>query len=146
MSAGVGVVLLAAGCGSATPEIDAPQLSAADARTCRDLVEALPGTLLGEERIDTTGDSEYGAAWGDPAIVLTCGVDAVDLSDVPPCTVVDGVDWIVREGDGETTFTTDGYRPRVEVVVPDDYAPEASALTALRGAVTAHSVRKVPCV
>ena len=85
------VVLLVAGCGDEPPEIDAPDLSAADASACRDLVAALPDELAGQERVDVTGDTEYGAAWGDPAIVLTCGVGRPDdFTDISTCA--SGVD------------------------------------------------------
>ncbi len=129
------VVLLAAGCSDGPPEIDAPDLSAAEAATCRGFVDALPDRLAGHDRVDATGDTEYGVAWGDPAIVLTCGVDAVDLTDVPPCTVVNGVGWVVQESDGRTILTADGYRPRVQVVVPDDYEQPAGLVTGLAGLV-----------
>ncbi|GAA1163313.1 DUF3515 domain-containing protein [Nocardioides aquiterrae] len=125
------VVLLATGCSHGPPEIDAPDLSAADAATCRDFVNALPETLGGHEPAATTGDTVYGAAWGDPAIVLTCGVGPVDLTEVPPCTVVNGVGWVVQETDGRTTLTADGYRPRVRLVVPDDYEQPAGLVTGL---------------
>jgi Protein of unknown function (DUF3515) len=93
------------------------------------------------------GDTEYGAAWGDPAIVLTCGVDGVDITAAPPCTVVDGVGWVVpEEGSDETTFTADGYRPRVQVVVPDDYAPAADALTELGPLVEEHTRLEEECL
>ena len=39
-------VLLLSGCGSAPIEVDAPDLSAAEARACRDLVADLPDTEL----------------------------------------------------------------------------------------------------
>jgi hypothetical protein len=145
-------VLLATGCASGPPGIDAPELSAADARTCRDLVADLPGTLAGEQAVEVTGDTAYGAAWGDPAIVLTCGVEELDLADVPSCAEVDGVGWMVSpddlEGDRDATFTADGYRPRVRLEVPEDYLPEggAAALTELAGPVKRHLERAVRCL
>ena len=145
-------MLLASGCSSGPPEIEAPELSAADARTCRDLVADLPATLAGEEQVEATGDTEYGAAWGDPAIVLTCGVGALDLSDSPTCAEVDGVGWLVPpdqlDGDRDATFTADGYRPRVRLEVPDDYLPEggASALSELAAPVKAHLEKVEPCI
>ena len=139
------VVLLAAACSAAPPQIDAPHLPAAQARTCGELVRDLPHTLAGEQRRDdVTGDTRYGAAWGDPAIVLTCGVGAVDLSEVPPCAQVNGVGWVVPpgelSGDRDATFTADGYRPRVRLVVPKDYLPEggAAALAELAHVVKQH--------
>jgi len=79
--------------------------------------------------------------------VLTCGVDAIDISDVPPCTVVDGVGWVVPDEGGEaTTFVADGLRPRVQVVVPDDYAPEAEVLTELTEPVKRHTEIEDRCL
>jgi uncharacterized protein DUF3515 len=121
-------------------------MSDAEAQACRDLVGDLPATLLGEDPVEVEGDTAYGAAWGDPAIVLTCGVDAIDLSEAPPCIDVDGVGWVVVEEGEETTFVADGYRPRVRVVVPDDYAPEAGALTALGPVVQEHTELEDECL
>nr|WP_258562679.1 DUF3515 domain-containing protein [Nocardioides sp. MAH-18] len=130
VAGGVVVCALLSACGP--PTIETGDLTDAEDRACRDLVAALPASLAGQDSVEVEGDTEHGAAWGDPPIVLTCGVDALDISDAPPCTVVDGVGWVVPdEGGDETVFTADGYRPRVQVVVPDDYAPEAEALVAL---------------
>ncbi len=153
VSASVCAALIAlTGCSSGPPEIDTPELSAVDARTCRDLVDDLPGTLAGEEQVETTGDTAYGAAWGDPAIVLTCGVGPADLSESPPCAEVDGVGWLVPPdelaGDRDATFTADGYRPRIRLEVPDDYLPEggASALAELAEPVKQHLEKVERCL
>jgi hypothetical protein len=148
----VASALLLTACSSGPPEIDSGDLSAADARTCRELVADLPETLVGQAAVEVTGDQEYGAAWGDPPIVLTCGVGPADLTDVPGCTQVDGVGWLVppddAEGDRDATFTADGYRPRVQLVVPRDYLPEdgAAALTELAGPVKRHLERVERCL
>jgi len=139
-------MVIATGCSSGPPDIPEPDLPADQAAACRALVADLPDTLLDEQPVKVTGASDYGAAWGDPPLVLTCGVAAIDLTDAPPCMVVDGVGWVTQEGDGETVFTADGYRPRIEVVVPDDYAPEAGALTELTELVKEHTVREVRCL
>ena len=79
---------LATGCASEPPTITAPELSESDAVACRALVDALPDTLAGLKRVDVAGDSAYGAAWGDPAIVLTCGVgQPADFTDGSTCIV-----------------------------------------------------------
>jgi Protein of unknown function (DUF3515) len=133
------VALLAVRLLSGPPAIETGEMTDAEAQACRDLVADLPDTVGGQSAVEVQGDTGYGAAWGDPAIVLTCGVDGIDISDAPPCTVVDGVGWVVPdEGGDETTFTADGFRPRVRVVVPDDYAPEAEVLTELGGLVRGH--------
>ncbi|KQW53567.1 hypothetical protein ASC77_04660 [Nocardioides sp. Root1257] len=146
------LLLLATGCSSGPPDIPTPDLSSTDDAACRALVSALPDTLAGEKSVEVDGDAAYGAAWGDPAIVLTCGVGATDLDDVPKCVVADGVGWLVPtdevDGDRDATFTADGYRPRVRLEVPRDYLPEqgASALAELAPLVKAHTTKKVPCV
>ena len=126
------LLLVLAGCSSDPPEIDAPDLSAADAAACRDLVDALPDTLAGQDRVDVTGETSYGAAWGDPAIVLTCGVDEPEaFTDSSTCVQMDTTGWFVpddvllSDDDSLDVTTTEmNYRPRVELFVPGDYRPE----------------------
>jgi Protein of unknown function (DUF3515) len=126
------LALLAAGCSSDPPQIDAPDLSAADAEACRSLVDALPETLDGHARVDATGDTAYGAAWGDPAIVLTCGVGRpLDFNDSSTCVAVNSAGWYVPDeillSDDQTldvTTTEMNHRPRVQLVVPGDYRPD----------------------
>ncbi|WP_051552102.1 DUF3515 domain-containing protein [Nocardioides sp. URHA0020] len=146
------VVLLATGCSSGPPEISTPRLSAAAAQSCRDLVADLPDRLADEDSVEVAGDTAYGAAWGDPAIVLTCGVAAVDLTDLPGCTEVDGIGWLLPQdeagGDRDATFTADGYRPRVRLEVPEDYLPEqgAAALADLAPVLKRHLKLSEPCL
>jgi hypothetical protein len=40
------------------------------------------------------------AAWGQPPIVLQCGIDVPDGPTSDPCFTVDGVDWIIDNPDG----------------------------------------------
>jgi hypothetical protein len=119
------------GCSGDPVEIGAPELDAPAAQACRDLVDDLPDTLAGKGRRDVTGDTEYGAAWGDPAIVMTCGVGEPDgFTDTATCVQVDSTGWFVPdevlEGDESMDVTTTelNYRPRVELVVPGEYRPE----------------------
>ncbi|MFC6043339.1 DUF3515 domain-containing protein [Nocardioides hankookensis] len=145
-------LLLATACRSGPPDIPRPDLPKEEDAACRALVADLPATLAGEASVEVTGATAYGAAWGDPAIVLTCGVGAVDLDDVPKCVVADGVGWLVPpdevDGDRDATFTADGYSPRVQLEVPRDYLPEqgASALAELAAPIKAHTTKMVPCV
>jgi hypothetical protein len=140
-------VLLLAGCGDSPPEIHSPELSTADAQACRDFVAALPDTLAGEDSVEVTGDTEYGAAWGDPAIVLTCGVGKpADFTDSSSCIEIDDAGWYVPDQvfadmfDGDETTdvpTTElNHRPRIHVLIPGEYRPDgfpnvAGALTKL---------------
>jgi uncharacterized protein DUF3515 len=134
------------------PEIPEPDLPAQQAAACRALVDDLPATLAGETSVQVTGATAYGAAWGDPAIVLTCGVGKLDLSDLPGCTEVDGIGWLVPDdetrGDRDATFSADGYRPRVQVHVPEHYLPErgAAALAELAAPLKRHLKLSEPCL
>jgi Protein of unknown function (DUF3515) len=146
------VLLLATGCSSGPPDIARPALPDRQDAACRALVADLPETLAGERSTEVAGATAYGAAWGDPAIVLTCGVGPMDLSGQPSCVEADGVGWLVPRdqatGDRDATFTADGYRPRVRLQVPKEYLPEqgASALAELAGPVERHLTAAVPCV
>jgi hypothetical protein len=128
-------VPLLAGCTSGPVEIDVPHLSAADAKACRDLVDDLPDTMAGHDRREITGDTAYGAAWGDPAIVLVCGVDdPPSRTDTSTCVEVDGTGWYVPDSVLATTVGGDetadvpttelNYSPRVALFIPGGYRPE----------------------
>ncbi len=134
------------------PEIETGELSDTEAQACTDLVADLPDRLLGEEQVEVEGDTAYGAAWGDPAIVLTCGVGAIDITEVPECIEYGGVGWLIpldeKDGDVDVTFTADGQRPRVQLLVPDDYLPEGAveALTDLGPAMKRHTDLENRCL
>lgn len=131
-----GVVVLGlfvlTGCASGAVAINAPSLSDGDAAACRDLVAALPSEVNGEKSRELSGDTDLGAAWGDPGIVLTCGVPPpAEFTDTSTCIEANGVGWFVPDSvllsDDETldvTMTAVGYRPRVQVVLPGDYRPD----------------------
>jgi hypothetical protein len=125
------LVLLAA-CGGPV-EIEAPELSAADEAACADFVGDLPDTLSDLDPVETEPEGAPGAAYGDPPIVITCGVDEpAGFAEGAPCESVDGVDWFVPAelyGDEavDVTLTSAWSRPRVEVRIPSDYWPVATA-------------------
>ena len=125
-------LLLLGGC-SGPVEIDpGPALTRADEQACRELLAALPTSVAGQEARDVTPEDAPGAAWGDPPIVLTCGVpEPADFTRTSTCIQADGVGWYVPDdvllADDESrdvTMTAVGYRPRVEVVLPGRYRPE----------------------
>lgn len=76
----VGLVLLMAGCSSTDPgpvDVVPPPVDADGLAVCARLAPLLPATLGdGLERRAVTADPDRVAAWGDPAVVLTCGVPA----------------------------------------------------------------------
>lgn len=142
-----------AGCAPDPVAIEDTGIAAADARACRELVEALPDRLGDREQVPTTPGDALGAAWGDPAIVLTCGVDEPeDFSRTAVCQEVNGIGWFVPDAALEdesvgATLTTVGHRPRVAVTVPAGQRPEgvAAALAGVAEAVEAHTELVRPC-
>ncbi len=123
-----------AGCSrSGEPVAAAPR--AGDAACARALAAA-PAQVLGRARapLDVAGT----LAWGEPAIVLRCGLPALAPTS-KPCLDVNGVDWVVDDAGDPILLTTYGRDPAVEVRVPRSAGPEtgpaaASALTAVAAA------------
>jgi hypothetical protein len=127
-------------------------VSGKTARACAALVDALPDEVADQPRRDVDSGDGYGAAWGDPAIELRCGVPRPDgFGRASECQSVNGVDWYVPESQQtgrpeDITMTSVGRAEYVEVRVPQQYFPPASAMVDLGPAVrrTIRSVR--PCV
>jgi hypothetical protein len=88
---------------------------------------AAPIRLLGELQRETSPRNAAAIAWGDPPIVLVCGVDRSTLPDAQ-VIAVDGVEWIAESTDAGTVFTTVVGDPVLQVRVPVDYRPEIDAL------------------
>jgi hypothetical protein len=90
----------------------------ADGRGCSRLSEALPGELDGREERDTEPESPRTAAWGDPAVVLRCGVARPPGLTGSEVVVVDGVGWVLAERPAAYVFTTSDLATYVQVRVP----------------------------
>lgn len=125
-------------CGGAV-ELGNPALPAAERKACEALLAAVAGGLADRPRRTDVG-AGLGAAYGDPAVVLRCGVDLpegfdprrVAGPDEPsPCAIVNGVGWYLpaeqAAGGEAATFTAIGYRPRISVTVPPEAQPESGA-------------------
>ena len=78
---------------------------------------------------DQGGDPDDARAWGDPAIIATCGWPALGPTQ-EQCLQVSGVDWVVSPLSDGTKFTTFGTDPAIVVLVPKAYAPEPLVLPA----------------
>jgi Protein of unknown function (DUF3515) len=135
-----GAAVVVAGCalaGDAAVEVAPPEPAPAAARLCRGLAARLPAVVDGGDRRDVSPASPYVAAWGDPAIVLRCGV-ARPRALLPGAELVtvNGVDWLPEQQDDGYRFTTAGRAAYVEAWVPARYAPEVDPLVDLAAAVT----------
>ena len=136
------VALSGAACGKV--DIDDPSASRAERTACAGLVGALPDHVSDQSQRGTKG-SELGAAWGDPAIVVRCGVGKPAGYDrFAGCQTINGVDWFVPERmvadqDLDVVLTTIGRTPAVELTVPAKWRPPAAALVDVAAAVKAHT-------
>lgn len=117
-------------------QVDVPSPDVGAATVCRQLLAALPDTVASRSRREVSPSGALAAAWGDPAIVLRCGVpEPAAMSPSAQVVEVDGVTWLPEELTAGYLFTTYRRAAFVEVSVPDDYAPEGSALVDLAAAV-----------
>jgi hypothetical protein len=88
--------------------------------------------LDGEPSRRVQSDSPYAYAWGDPAIVLVCGVDRPEGYVTGAAAIqINGVQWYVDTSDADSTVWTTVDRPvYVQISLPPsvDSAP-VTALT-----------------
>lgn len=154
VAGGVLVGTLLAGCVAAVPST--PAEHATDPR-CASLILATPGHLAdGLDRRQTTAQAT--TAWGDPAVVLRCGLEppgpTTDRCETVSTPGGPSVDWLVLPGEGQGaagadwTFVTYGRVPTVEVVVPAAVADTRSTafLDQLGPAIAAHSEQQRTCL
>ena len=110
---------------------------------CRRLLEELPQSVADQPSRKVEPRGAWGAAWGDPPIVLTCGGPAPrGFGRASSCTTVNGVDWYIptnqlRPGgaSSDVTMTTVHRAANVQVHLPAEYWPPATALVDLSAAV-----------
>jgi len=108
------------------------------AAACADLATHLPDRVHALSRREVTPPSPLTAAWGDPPIVLRCGVPRpAALRADSTVLSVNGVDWFAQNLTRGTRFTTTGRVAYVQVDVPEDYTSPTDALADLTEAVRA---------
>ncbi|WP_249933355.1 DUF3515 domain-containing protein [Blastococcus sp. CCUG 61487] len=102
---------------------------------CPALMGGLPLELARQQSRPVQADSPFAYAWGDPAVVLRCGVDRPAGWVVGSSAIqINGVQWYVDTSDPETTVWTAVDRPvYVEVSLPRgvDSAPVTELTTPL---------------
>ncbi|MFD9882141.1 DUF3515 domain-containing protein [Streptomyces alboflavus] len=109
-----------------TASVVVPSPAAKAAGLCRDLRAQLPKKVDGLERTDPGPKSELTAGWGDPAIILRCGVERPPEMSDPEVAKSDGVKvndvaWLLQKrDDGSYVFTTALRLAYVEVTLPKE--------------------------
>jgi len=119
---------------SASPAIRDP------AGVCSALVAALPTTLSGRVSRPVTGvPAGTAAAWGDPPIVLRCGVPP-PASYVPgtPVISVQGVDFDTYPIGGQIRWTAVGRRAYVQILIPNTIEGQGALIADIAPVIAAH--------
>lgn len=112
------------GCGFAAVEVEPHTLTSGSEPACESLDSDLPEVVSDAVRRDVRGEPAGVVAWGEPPVVLRCGVG------LPPeyepdavLTELNGVAWLPIDGVGGEFFATVDRDPIVEVAIPDAYEP-----------------------
>ena len=124
-----------AGCGRSVEVAPAPADPA-----CPALVAALPDRIADLPRKDTSAAGT--AAWGDPPIVLRCGV-GMPASYTPTSQLldIDGIAWLSEDTPEGARFTSVRTAPRIEVTVPAAQEPASAALVDIVAALADQATR-----
>lgn len=142
----VGIVVTVLRCGttpapaaSGTPtpratgpvRVTAPPAGSAATRVCPGLIGALPATLDGHRSRPVTGARHSAAAWGDPPIVLRCGVGAPSAAAGGQLLTLDGLTWRTSTTDRAVVWTTTDRSVPIEISVPATYTGQGPLVSGL---------------
>jgi hypothetical protein len=140
------VVPVAAGCAAEPVSVTGATPAHAERPACRQLIAALPERVAGQQQRDVDPADALAAAWGDPAIVLRCGVTRPKrLTRTARCDLVNDVGWFSRRRSDGYVFTTIGRAAYVELSVPAQYEPAGDALVDVAEAVFVAVPEVKPC-
>jgi hypothetical protein len=111
--------------------VDTPEVTPAADLACPVLMGQLPLELAGETSRMVQSDTPFAYAWGEPPVVLVCGVAPPAGYVVGSGTLlISGVEWFVDTSDPETVvWTTVDRNVPVEVRVPA--SSDSASVTAL---------------
>jgi hypothetical protein len=129
------LVALVSACGRQVAVEPPNPVSAYAGQQCAGLSGGLPQTVDGAGRRPTTPDATSTAAWGEPPIVLRCGVQ-MPTTFSPTSTVVEvaGITWFPEELTAGVLFTAVDWPSAsqpvfVEIAIPDRYESTAAIIT-----------------
>ncbi|MGI8577223.1 MAG: DUF3515 domain-containing protein [Nocardioidaceae bacterium] len=137
--------LAVAGCGGDVAVTAPNPAPPADAQ-CRTLIGNLPDKVSGQDTRSVTPSDALAGAWGDPAIVLRCGVvKPAGLQPTSSCAEIDNVGWFADKRSSDWLFTTIGRSTYVQVSVPNSYQPASDALVDLAPVIKRFTKLVHPC-
>lgn len=115
LAAAAGALALVAGLAGCSTTIHLEAADDANSPACAEVSVLLPDAVGELERVWT--DAQATGAWGDPTVVLRCGVEPPAPS-TEVCTTIGGVDWLVlKQEDDRQRLVTYGRDPAVEVMI-----------------------------
>jgi hypothetical protein len=132
-------------------EVDGHRLTGRAERRCSALIAAVPTRVDGARRREVVPAGAHAAAWGDPAIVLRCGVAMPEeFDEFATCHQTNAVDWFIPDEQitGEPvaiTMATVGRNVNVEVSLPVEHFPPANAMVDLAPAIKKSTTAVDPC-
>jgi hypothetical protein len=87
--------------------VDVPPVTAEADAACPALMSALPLELAGKQSRPVQSNSPFAYAWGDPPVVLVCGVDRpAGFVAGAGLIQIDAVQWYVDDTDPDTVVWT----------------------------------------
>jgi len=106
--------------------------TAGNSSFCTELMSRIP-VELADQLIRSTKPSDAGvAAWGDPAIVMRCGVsEPTAITPTSQLIAINGVDWFPEPLSNGTRFTSVNTSEFIEVNIPNTYEPASNMLVDL---------------
>lgn len=114
------------------PTVDVAAAGDAANPACAPMMVALPDAI-GDAALRKT-NSQATAAWGDPSqVVLRCGVNPPGPT-TDRCVTVNGIDWVIKEGNPVYTLTTFGREPATEILMDPEKISSATVLADLSAA------------
>ncbi|WZH52725.1 MAG: DUF3515 family protein [Nocardioides alkalitolerans] len=124
----------------------------ADRAACEAVLDALPDEVDGQEVRAIEQDGLAARAWGEPAVVVVCGVAMPDsFTEISDCEEVGGVGWYAepatyRDQTTDAVLTTIGQVPVVELRIPAERRPPVEEMVDVAPAVLAGTETVSPCV
>jgi hypothetical protein len=130
------------GCGGGPSVTAAPN---AGDPACAAAAGKLPQAVLDHPRGESSARGT--AIYGDPQIVVRCGVTPLGPTELP-CLTVNEVDWVIDERNDPLVFTTFGRSPALEVRIPASYpkSDDSGALIDLQAAAASLPTTSLHCI